>query len=1072
MKTTILSLCLIIASSLVRAGQDPAQLGILLAKQYPAMKAGETAIVLIYFTDKGDARGISQSDAPTLLSERAINRRMKYRSPDRIIDAADLPLYQPYVRGAAARVTAVRHELKWFNALSAVATREQIGELRTLPFVREIELVGRWRKNHSVPETLEPLKETLAPGPAPSGTSSLDYGTSFTQLNQLKVPAVHDKGIYGQGVVVGVFDNGFRLLTHEAFASMNIIATYDFVDHKVSVVPNNPSTSFGSHGVTTLSTIGGYKPGQLIGPTFMSQFILARTENDSSETPVEEDNWAKAIQWADSIGVDVTSTSLGYLTYDAPYTSWTWQDMNGNTTLITKAADRAVSLGIVVVNSAGNEGGGDGIHNTLIAPADGDSVITAGAVDASGSRVSFSSVGPTTDIPARIKPDIMAMGSGVKVASSTNPTGYGSASGTSYSCPLSAGVAALIRCANPALTPMQVREAMRMTASNAAAPNNLMGWGILNADSAIGYYGALPQGHLAGRVYHDVNGNGMWDAGEPFSAGVWVYVTGAVAESTQTDGLGNYSFASLPMGSVTVSEKLPPGWMQTNPPGNYSLTLGFRADTAGLDFGTFQQGTIRGTVFYDINKDGQFDVGDSTLSGWVVHLAGPVSGRAVSDSMGRFAYTGLGAGSYVLTESLQGRWQQTVPPGGSVYTVSLTSGLDTACAFGNYIFPGSTYGVVTGWNMLSLPSTVSDPRKTVLYPSATSDAFIYDSGYKSLDSIRNGVGYWLKFSSVQTISLTGDPRTSDTASVHQGWNLIGTPSSPVAVSGIVQIPDSNVLSQYIGYPYGGGHDTLQPHFGYWVKVKSAGILILNSGPGKYYRSMSLSLMDLLSGMNAVTVRDALGREGRLYFGRSEDLQRNISAFEMPPLPPADAFDVRFAGGFMAWVPPPGEGSIPIRITGAATPVEISWKMSGGSADYLLAAGEGTVPIQTLTGNGNLLLQAEQVPTLSLRSGGAPLAAVPSVFRLEQNYPNPFNPVTQIRYQLPSDARVRLTAYNMFGEEVQTLVSGLEEAGYHSAEFPGNAASLPSGVYLYKLTAVSTLAPFTVWTGQNKMILLK
>ena len=137
----------------------------------------------------------------------------------------------------------------------------------------------------------------------------MSYGPSYTQLDQIKVPELHALGYYGQGVTVGVFDNGFRLLTHHAFDSMHIIATYDFVDHKVSVVPNNPSTSFGSHGVNTLSTIGGYYPGQLIGPAFKADFILARTENDSSETPVEEDNWAMAIQWADSIGVDVTSTS-------------------------------------------------------------------------------------------------------------------------------------------------------------------------------------------------------------------------------------------------------------------------------------------------------------------------------------------------------------------------------------------------------------------------------------------------------------------------------------------------------------------------------------------------------------------------------------------------------------------------------------------------------------------------------------------------------------------------------------------------------------------------------------------
>ena len=159
--------------------------------------------------------------------------------------------------------------------------------------------------------------------------------------------------------------------------------------------------------LATLSLIGGFYEGQLIGPAFGADFILTRTENTDSETPIEEDNWIAAMEWADSIGVDVTSTSLGYIGFDPPYTSYTWQDMDGNTCRITNGADYAVSLGIFVVNSAGNEG--YDVHNTLGAPADGDSVIAIGSVNSSGSRSNFSSVGPTVD--GRIKPDLMTMGS-------------------------------------------------------------------------------------------------------------------------------------------------------------------------------------------------------------------------------------------------------------------------------------------------------------------------------------------------------------------------------------------------------------------------------------------------------------------------------------------------------------------------------------------------------------------------------------------------------------------------------------------------------------------------------------
>ena len=330
-------------------------------------------------------------------------------------------------------------------------------------------------------------------------TTIIDYGLSYDQLNQLGVPAVHDSGNYAQNIVIGVFDNGFRLLHHEAFDSMRILATYDFVDKKTSVVPNNPSTAFGSHGVNSLSAIGGYKPGQLVGPAFGATFVLARTENDSSETPVEEDNWIAGIEWADSIGVDITSTSLIYRGYDPPHGGWTWEDMDGNTTMITRAADMAVARGILVVNSAGNFGPPPtGGQNTLGAPADGDSVLTVGAVDASGVRGSFSSVGPTTSVPQRIKPDIMARGVLVRAASATDPTGYiGGFTGTSAACPLAAGVAALVLNRFPESDPLIIMDALRRTAGNAATPDNFYGWGVINAEAAIrflsgDFYGPAP----------------------------------------------------------------------------------------------------------------------------------------------------------------------------------------------------------------------------------------------------------------------------------------------------------------------------------------------------------------------------------------------------------------------------------------------------------------------------------------------------------------------------------------------------------------------------------------------------
>lgn len=279
-----------------------------------------------------------------------------------------------------------------------------------------------------------------------------------------------------------MMDAGFDLwTTHQVFSSMNVIATWDFVNGDADV-ENGSDMGNGSHGTSTLSLIGGFYEGELIGPAFDADFILAKTENTDTETPIEEDNWIAAMEWADSIGVDITSTSLGYLDFDPPYPSYTWEDMDGNTARITNGADYAVSLGIFVVNSAGNSG--YDVHNTLGAPADGDSVIAIGAVNSGGTRAAFSSVGPTVD--GRIKPDLMAMGSANYTACNGSNNCYSSwGSGTSWSCPMAAGAAALLLEADPSMTPMQLAELMKNTASQSGSPDNLMGWGIVNTYAAL-----------------------------------------------------------------------------------------------------------------------------------------------------------------------------------------------------------------------------------------------------------------------------------------------------------------------------------------------------------------------------------------------------------------------------------------------------------------------------------------------------------------------------------------------------------------------------------------------------------
>lgn len=480
--------CMMTVVLLVTNVQASRKIGPHLNAALAASQGNEQIMAWVFFTDKGSYESMRTSVPWNVVSERSIRRRLKVRAENEAVDYTDLPVEPQYVSQLAQHVIKVRQRSKWFNAASMMATKQQIEQIESLPFVREIELVYRARFNRELEQEGPVSLETLNGTEGGDQTNDLNYGNSLNQNQQINVVAVHNTGNYAQGVLVGVFDNGFRLLTHQAFDTLRprIIATYDWVDHKVSVVPNNTSTGFGSHGVNTLSTIGGYRDGQLIGPAWGATFILARTENDSSETPIEEDNWVAAIEWADSIGVEVTSTSLGYLGYDAPYTSWTWQDMNGRTTVITRAAAMAVRRGIIVCNSAGNSAY-NASHNTLGAPADGDSVMAIGAVTSTGTITSFSSCGPTTAVPPRIKPDVCAQGSSVRVASATTVSGYTTASGTSFSCPLAAGVAALIVKARPNATNIQIINAMRMTASRANTPDNQYGWGILDAEAAINY---------------------------------------------------------------------------------------------------------------------------------------------------------------------------------------------------------------------------------------------------------------------------------------------------------------------------------------------------------------------------------------------------------------------------------------------------------------------------------------------------------------------------------------------------------------------------------------------------------
>lgn len=443
-------------------------------------------LIWVVFKDKGPNTEHYFSFPESVLSEKSLRRRAKVLKENELLDKSDFPVFSNYIEHVQALGFSLKQKSKWFNAVSGYLSVAQVGSVSNLSFVKQMDLVARLPKDYEETEIDLQTEANNSFNPKMQNPNVFDYGTSLTQLQQINVPAVHNLGYSGQGVTICVMDAGFNRLSHEVFSTMNIIAKYDFVNHDPGVGDSTDMGS-GSHGTQTLSAIGGFKQGKLIGPAFGADFILAKTENTDSETPIEEDNWIAALEWADSIGVDVTSTSLGYLDYDLPFVGYTWQNMDGNTARITIAGDLAVKKGIVVLNSAGNEGF-HSTHNTLGAPADGDSIIAVGAVTSSGVRASFSSVGNTVD--GRIKPDLMAMGANVTLASPYGNTSYTTGSGTSFSCPLAAGVAALLLSFNSSLSPIQVRDALRNTSSNSLSPNREYGWGIIDALAAINY--ALP----------------------------------------------------------------------------------------------------------------------------------------------------------------------------------------------------------------------------------------------------------------------------------------------------------------------------------------------------------------------------------------------------------------------------------------------------------------------------------------------------------------------------------------------------------------------------------------------------
>jgi hypothetical protein len=465
----------LLAAAGIAPAQAPSKVSPQLQEAMRTSSPNEPIRAWVFLADKGETGTFRRQEAERALTDRARTRRARNGV---VVDRHDLPVASDYVREIRRSGARIRHVSRWLNAVSVEVDANALATLASLSFVRRLDGVRVFRESlpdvTETPEPASPLRE--------NSTSVLNYGPSLVQNSIIDVPALHDQGYSGSGVMIAMLDAGFNNLEHEALVDIDILVTHDFVNGDSVVSDQVGQAGSGNHGTYTLSAIGGYQPGALIGPAYGATYILAKTENTDWERHVEEDDWIAGAEWADSIGTDIISSSLVTPRGSERRGRATDGGHGRLATIVAIGADMAASRGILVVNSAGNGGFVSLPANSLGSPADGDSVLAIGSVNSSGVRASSSSVGPSAD--GRIKPDVMAMGVAVVSASPTIPTAYVSVSGTSLSCPLVAGAAALLLEARPGATNIEIMDALRQTASQSASPNREYGWGIIDANAA------------------------------------------------------------------------------------------------------------------------------------------------------------------------------------------------------------------------------------------------------------------------------------------------------------------------------------------------------------------------------------------------------------------------------------------------------------------------------------------------------------------------------------------------------------------------------------------------------------
>lgn len=436
-------------------------IGILALLQSSQLSA-QTDRFMVFFTDK-DNSNYSITNPEEFLSERSILRRTNQGIS---ITEEDLPVNESYIQGITEIVGAdVYHRTKWLNGVIVQATSEELTQIEALSYVDRTEFIAPGSKLGGFIDNAPTWNVATEP--------ETTTNSSGFQLRQLRVNYMQEDGYTGEGIMIAVMDGGFTM-TNESKAFEHIlqndklVASMDFVDNDTDVYHSS------SHGTSVLSCIAAKYNDQMIGTAYDASFILCKTEDVSEEYRIEEYNWLVAAEYADSIGVDVINSSVGYNTFDDISMDYVYEDLDGETSIITIAQDLAFSKGILTVTSAGNSGNSS--WRFITTPSDAKNVIAVGAVDASGNKSSFSSFGPTAD--GRIKPDVAAYGSATVIINGSG--NISTKNGTSFAAPLIAGFAASLWQARPELTNTQLKQLIISSASNISDPNNEIGNGIPN----------------------------------------------------------------------------------------------------------------------------------------------------------------------------------------------------------------------------------------------------------------------------------------------------------------------------------------------------------------------------------------------------------------------------------------------------------------------------------------------------------------------------------------------------------------------------------------------------------------